>query len=44
MENQGQRNGNKNNPNQFKSITDWWHQYSPQGWGEMYAEYINYTT
>ncbi len=51
MENQGQRNGykrneggHKNNPNQFKSITDWWQQYSRQGWYEMYAEYINYTT
>jgi hypothetical protein len=51
MENQGQRNGNKknegrskNNPNQFKSITDWWQQHSPLAWGEMYAEYINYTT
>ncbi len=31
------------NPNQFKSITDWWEQYSPLTWGEMYNEYIKYT-
>ena len=51
MENQGQGNDNNNkeeknltNPNQFKSITDWWQQYSPLAWGEMYNEYIKYTT
>lgn len=50
MENEGQRNGNKkndwrnnNNPNQFKPITEWWQQYSPLAWGEMYNEYIKYT-
>jgi hypothetical protein len=49
-ENQGQGNDNidiekknLNNPNQFKSITDWWQQYSPLGLGEMYNEYIEYT-
>ena len=31
-----------NNPNQFKSITDWWQQYSPLALGEMYNEYIEY--
>ena len=49
-ENQGQGNDNidiekknLNNPNQFKSITDWWQQYSPLALGEMYNEYIEYT-
>jgi hypothetical protein len=45
---QGNDNSNKekknlNNPNQFKSITDWWQQYSPLALGEMYNEYIEYT-
>jgi hypothetical protein len=35
---------NLNNPNQFKSIADWWQQYSPLAFGEMYNEYIEYTT
>jgi hypothetical protein len=51
MENQ--RHGNDNNnkeeknlnyPNQFKSIADWWRQYSPPTWGETYNEYLEYTT
>jgi len=41
MENQGKgKNNNEernmNNPNQFRSITDWWQQNSPMAWGEMY--------
>ena len=45
---QGNDNGNKekknlNDHNQFKSITDWWQQYSPLALGEMYNEYIEYT-
>ena len=35
---------NMNNPNQFRSITDWWQQNSPMAWGEMYNEYIKYIT
>ncbi len=51
MENQGHEKSNNNkdernteNPNQFKSITDWWQQYSPLALGEMYSEYVKYTT
>jgi len=49
MENQGKgKNNNEernmNNPNQFRSITDWWQQNSPMAWGEMYNEYIKYIT
>jgi hypothetical protein len=45
---QGNDNSNKdknnlNNPNQFKSITDWWQQYSPLALVEMYNEYVEYT-
>ena len=45
---QGNDNSNKekknlNNYNHFKSITDWWQQYSPLALGEMYNEYIEYT-
>jgi hypothetical protein len=51
MENQGKGKNNNNNedrimnnPNQFRSIMDWWQQYSPMAWGEMYNEYITYIT
>ncbi len=55
MENQGKGKNNNNNndnneerimnnPNQFRSISDWWQQNSPMAWGEMYNEYINYIT
>ena len=35
---------NMNNPNQFKSITDWWQHNSPLAWGELFNEYIKYIT
>jgi hypothetical protein len=50
MENQGKGKNNNNeerimnNPDQFRSIMDWWQQYSPMAWGEMYNEYIAYIT
>ena len=52
MGNQGKGKNNNNNdeernmsnPNQFRSITDWWQQNSPMAWGEMYNEYITYIT
>ena len=51
MENQGQGKDNNNkeeenfaSPDQLKSITEWWQQYSPLAWSEMYNEYIKYTT
>ena len=50
MEKQGKGKNNNNeernmsNPNQFRSITDWWQQNSPMAWGEMYNEYIEYIT
>jgi hypothetical protein len=53
MENQGQGNDNNNknkeeknltDPDQFKSITDWWQRNSPLAWSETYNEYLKYTT
>ncbi len=54
MENQGKGKNNTNNknneernmnnPNQFRSSTDWWQHNSPLAWGEMYNEYIHYIT
>jgi hypothetical protein len=53
MENQGQGNDNINknkeeknltDPDQFKSITDWWQRNSPLAWSETYNEYLKYTT
>jgi hypothetical protein len=51
MENQGQGKNNDNkeeenftNPYQLKSIMEWYQQYSPLAWSEMYNEYIKYTT
>lgn len=52
MENQGQGKNNKDNKEdenftssfQSKSITEWWQQYSPLAWVELYNEYIRYTT
>jgi LPS O-antigen subunit length determinant protein (WzzB/FepE family) len=51
MENQGQGTDNNNkeegdvdNSNEFKSITDWWQQNSPMVWAEAYDEYISYIT
>jgi hypothetical protein len=51
MENHGQGKDNNNteeenfaSPYQLESITEWWQQYSPLAWSEMYNEYIKYTT
>ena len=51
MTNQEQGNDNNNkeaknftNPGQFKTITDWWRQYSPLGWAETFNEYLKYTS
>jgi hypothetical protein len=51
MENQGQGKdknnkdeGNFTSPYQLKSITEWWQQYSPLAWSQMYNEYIKYTS
>lgn len=31
------------NPNENTSISNFWQQYSPMAWSEIYNEYINYT-
>lgn len=51
MKNQGQEKKNNDrekenfaSPYQINLFTEWWQQYSPLSWIEMYNEYVKYTT